>query len=172
MNFDFFRDLYKLELDGTRQLTASLALPTGIGTLIGSLLGGMATKFPWGNWASHVVFVALFIFACVALMIAVVYLARSFWGSKSQYIPRAAELHDWYNLLLKHYQDHGDDSSDPVASARQDFENGLMERLAAAATFNAEENDRLRRSIFMSRAFLLLALLLTALTAIPHSLMN
>ena len=155
-------------MDRQDKIVASLALPIGVLTALGSLLGilvrGYSNEFLLLNWFFYP-FVAG---AALAFTTALYFVIRAYFGQTYEYLPRLRELHDYETGLVAYYRETGQDEATAKASAAAEFEEYLAGKIIEAGSVNAFNNDE--KSAFRYRAnwAVVAVLLLTILSGVPY----
>jgi hypothetical protein len=165
---EFIRKQYDHEVDRQDRIVASLSLPVGVLTVLGSIMGivvrGYSNEFLLLNW----VFYPLVTSTAISFAVGMYFLIRAYFGQTYQYLPRLSELAEYEKGLVAYYQETGEDQSTAEESARRDFAGYLAGKVVQAASQNAFNNDE--KSAFRYRAnwAVVAVLLLMIMSGVPY----
>lgn len=156
---------YERELDRHDKIVASLTLPVGVLTGLGSGLAVLLKNFSSELiWPTRL-FLTLASIDAAAIVLAVYFLIRCYFGQKYGYLPRLVELQAHYDDLRKYHETYPNASGD----ADSDFEDYLRDKLIKADERNSFSNDDKSAFRYWANQCLTAVLVLTALTGIVYS---
>ena len=164
MKFELLKDRYDFELDRKDKLTAALALPVGVLTVLGGLTAAMAKSASTIDPILKPFFLACLLLDFVAFTACLWFLVRAYVAQIYTYLPVLADL--------KKFQDEVQEYSRAMAGgeteAQEDFDRELERRIIAAADANTKSNDRRSGWMHWSRVLLLVVLVFTYLAGLIY----
>lgn len=165
---EFYQDLYNRETDRKNAIENSLNGPIVVITGMMSALFFTATSVDYcGN-----VFVLLsyMLIACATatfIVLAIYYVVKAFnnftMGFDYRYLPYAREMEQHFEELLVH-------NGGNHRTANEDFNNYLKTTYCQCFDSNSYVNDRKSGYLYRSKQFMIIALMLLALTFIPFGI--
>jgi hypothetical protein len=163
MNKAFHYELYVHEWARRDQLAAALGIPLGLVMALGSGLAFLVTNYSLSNEPLCWAFLSFLSFATYGLLRAGYFLVRSYHGFTYSRHPYSGQLlAHWEDLKKCHENFH-----EPNGSASEEFENGLIQALAAATDINAKNNRIKSAYLYRAVSAIIFSLVFTLAAAVP-----
>ena len=163
MTLEFAQTLYFREIDRRFQLDAAPTVRVAALGLLGAIFSFYIGRYqPSGRFLPWL-FLICVAGALVSGALAVIWIVRSYAGFIWQYLPSAARL-------IAHYHDleiAANRAPAGTLDAKQVFETGLIEHLAAAAAHNARNNNIRSELLYYASSFIASAVAFTFLAGVP-----
>jgi hypothetical protein len=172
MDMEFLKEQYKSEIERKDTLTNSMAIPVGVLTVLGGLLGFLSRDFSYGPTNISLAFVAVLTISSLLFLISIVLLFCAYHGYSYSYLPTAEELKKYFDALSAYLrQAKSSSDSDDVVAQRitQRFNDMLERRYIDAITVNAGNNDRKSGYLHRANTCLIAALAAALVAVIPFT---
>lgn len=150
MKVEFLRQRYEFELDRKDKLTAALALPVGVLTVLGGVGTAMVKSFTFDDRTLNVFFLGSVGGGFLAFTLCLWFLARAYLAQTYQYLPLLAELKKFEDDMIEFSRV----MAGGVAEVEEDFNNEFQRRIIEAADANTLSNDLRSRWMHWSRIML------------------
>jgi hypothetical protein len=173
MNMEFFKEQYKAEIERKDTLTNSMAIPVGVLTVLGGLLGFLSREFSYEPTNISRIFVAMLIVSALLFLASIVLLFCAYSGYTYSYLPTAKELKkyfDDFSAYLKQAKSPTESDEALAQRAKQQFEDMLERRYIDAVTDNSGNNDKKSGYIHWANTCLISALAAALLAVIPFTI--
>jgi hypothetical protein len=150
MTLDFLKERYDFELDRKDKLTAALALPVGVLTVLGGLGTAMLNSFTFADQTLSAIFVVSLLGGFIAFTSCLVFLGRAYLAQTYAYLPLLGDL--------KKFEDEMAEFSRVMAGGdaevAEEFNDEFQRRIIAAADANTLSNDERSKWMHWSRIML------------------
>lgn len=163
-DFDFLRNRYDYELQRKEQLTAALALPVAVLSILGSATLAMVRSFSQMDRALTWGFGSLVTLDVVASFVCLVYLAFAYHQQKYEFLPLLTDIDGSRNEFLEFAKV----MAGGEAEVLEEFEKQMRGRMIKAADWNTVTNDRRSGYLHRARRALFAVLFLTTVTALVY----
>ena len=163
--FDFYKDNYLLELRRKHDLDASIAIPIGIVSIIGSVIFVLLKDLK--DFEKDAIFIWLVLSlgaAVISLVVTVVFLIKSYYNYEYIYVPTSFELKEYQDELISYHDGDTD-------KARIEFENYLVSEYAVNAHHNSINNDSKSAYLHNAKSFIIATLVSLLIGSIPYLFM-
>lgn len=164
MDFAFLKDRYDYELLRREQLTAALALPVGILSVLGGATVAMARSFSYLGVIVTPAFGVLLAATGISFFLCLLDLGRAYHRQKYLYLPLLSAIEQ----SREEFMEYGQTIAGGDAEVMADFEKELRRRVIEAADRNTRNNDDRSRLLYWARIELFVVLALTAAAGIPY----
>lgn len=161
--FNFYYNLYQIELQRKNELNNALTLPVGLVSVIVIALYQLLANFKYevNNFFVNALFISVISIATLFLIITIGYLISSYVKLKGNYdyyfIPYADELEEYYRELNKYYRKEINDK----------YETFIIKKLVICITHNMKLNELKTYYLWKAKLFLIYTLCITFVTLIP-----
>lgn len=168
---NIFKEMYETEIARRQEINGEVALPAGVLTVLGGVLATMLREYSWSGGAFQWVFGGSVALAALALLTAVVYLIRSYWGPglDTQYVAKPDDLFQHVEELRDYYRQYGDTEQSLEEAVASNLQASLEGQFADAGAYNAQQNDRRSELLYRAKGFMIICLLLTGAAALPYA---
>lgn len=164
MKLEFLKDRYDFELDRKDKLTAALALPVGVLTVLGGIGAAMERSFTYRDPTLKLLFVTFVGAGFISFTVCLFYLARAYLAQTYFYLPLLADLKTFEDDMVEFSQVVAVGQTD----LQEDFENEFRRRIIAAADANTLSNDRRSKWMHWSRIMLFVVVAFAYLAGIIY----
>lgn len=173
-NFDFFKEMYLLELENKERINARVSVPLSIIPLLvggGIFLLTEQKDIEGEFW--YTFFVVTFTIFFVSLITSIVYTIRAYYNYEYQYIPSLSDiakdsilLEDYVDRLIE-YEDNPITEEERVKRIEETIQNDICEKFIKATDRNIGLNEK--KLFFLRRVgiWLMISLISGALCIIP-----
>jgi hypothetical protein len=158
-----FEQLYKDELRNRERVLGNVAVPIGLLTVLGGLIGTMVRSYTTSSDTLGYLFGWLSFVAASLFVVAAYSLFRSIHGHVYKIIPPAAELKDYELKLIEWHIKYGDG----VEHGEADFQHQLEEMYIEAADINRNVNIRKSEYLFRANGAIAYCAFLAAAAFVP-----
>lgn len=166
--FNFYKELYFKENERRQEVNSALNIPLAVITALSSGTYFLITSFAYkADSFLSLVFVLLMVLTGITLLISIYFLIRAFSDFSKGYeylgIPYVNELYNWHQELEEYCKTYelGKDHTDEL------FETYLLKNLVKHTDHNMYVNDKKLGYIYLSKKFLIGALVLIFISLIP-----
>ncbi len=160
----FNKEHYFFEVNRRHQLTANLAIPIGILTILGGALLVVATAIKTPLGILDIAQLVLLASAAITMSIAIYFLVRSYFNYSYSYIATPKELKDYMDSLIVYYEQNGGNKKD----AESELEDYVNSEYAKHTHKNTENNDIKSHYIHRANGYLIASLVLVILAGLPY----
>ncbi len=164
MKIEFLKERYDFELDRKDKLTAALALPVGVLTVLGGIGATMLRSFSFTDRTLSAIFIASFVGAFVAFTSCLIFLARAYLAQTYVYLPLLADLKKFEDDMVE----FGRTMAGGEAEVEEDFNNEFRRRIIAAADANTLSNDERSKWMHWGRIMLFVIVGFTYVAGITY----
>lgn len=158
---EFYKELYFHEIDVREKLNSRIQIPLAI---ILSMIGGLSFMTPRLNIVVYDLFLigylVCFCLTCISLIIATLFLIRSFFGHEYSFLPTARDCEDYRILLGETYK--GYENADELVE--EHFEKFIVNEYVNSSTINTNCNDQRSLLLHFTNRFLIASILSIAVT--------
>lgn len=162
---DFFKDHYFAELARRDELNSSLSFPVGLVALLASASIAMLASLTW-PFSDYERTLAIFLsISFLCLVIATVFLIRSYWGYTYKHVPFSEDLLDYRENLKTYFEAVGHSAGRASEIATAEFYADIDRRYAQDCKVNALNNDSKSANIFRANSFIIAAIAALLLAA-------
>jgi hypothetical protein len=158
-----FEELYRVELAEHERLRSATAIPLGLLTIFGGIIGGMVPFLWWEAAPGAIALISLTCAATVTFLRALYHLIRSYHGHTYEAIPFALDCKSYRDDLRGWYAVQGGDA----ASADAEFRHYIEEQYAAAADHNGRVNAAKSAHLYKANAAVICCGLLVLAALVP-----
>jgi hypothetical protein len=173
MDRDFLKGQYEFEIERKDALTNAMAVPVGVLTVLGGLLGFLSRDFSYRPAYLSWIFVALLVIDALLFLVSVILLLCAYHGYAYSFLPTASELASYYEQLCTYLkQTKSQEEVDKVAEdrAKSQLDAMLIRRYTEAITVNSGNNDKKSAYLHRSNTFLIAALAAALIAVIPFTI--
>jgi uncharacterized protein with PQ loop repeat len=173
MDREFLKEQYKSEIERKDTLTSSMAIPVGVLTVLGGLLGLLSRDFSYEPTNISLAFVAVLAISALLFLISIVLLFCAYHGYTYSYLPTAKELKEYFDGLSVYLrQTKSSTESDDVVVDRvgKQFNDMLERRYIEAITVNSGNNDKKSGYLHWANTCLITALAAALVAVIPFTI--
>ncbi len=158
-----FEQLYKDELRNRERAIGNVAVPIGLLTVLGGLIGTMVRSYTASSDKLGYLFGGLSFIAAAFFVWAAFSVFRSIHGHVYKIMPSAAELKDFELKLMEWHVKYGDG----IEHAEADFRHQLEEMHIEAADINRDVNVRKSEYLFRANGAIAYCAFLAAAAFVP-----
>jgi len=173
MEIEFLKEQYKSEIERKDTLTNSMAIPVGVLTVLGGLLGFLSRDFSYEPTNISLAFVVVLAISALLFLVSIVLLFCAYHGYSYSYLPTAKELKEYFDNLSAYLrQTKSSTESDEVVAKRvtQRFDDMLERRYIEAITANSGNNDKKSGYLHWTNTCLITALAAALVAVIPFTI--
>jgi hypothetical protein len=164
---ELFRDLYHKEHERRRNLSADLALPLTMVSLVIGLLSYYVTNFPRGGVGFATVAFLVSVAFVTGFMISVVVMTVNVFHDKPyKYIARPAQIQAHYDALKDFCTDENQ-TLDEV-QLREEFSLFMVHQYRDAAEQNTADNDQKSERLSLLRSALIGTIICALVSLVPY----
>jgi hypothetical protein len=159
--------MYEAEVRQREALRSAIGTPVTLISIIATILAAMLARFNYvPEWVT-LVFWGLVILAVAPLLMAMVNLFRAYHGHKYQLVASAGSIRRTEMKLEEWYAAQVGPTHHTLEAISRDLDGQLTERYVEATDHNAAANKRRSEYLYRTNAWIVYAVVPTALAAIP-----
>jgi hypothetical protein len=165
---DLYQQHYFHENERRDQINNSIAIPLGIVSVVSSAFVVVAKEIdsPFDDSEKFQIF--FLIITSIAIVSAVFFLIKAYWGYGYGHVPRGNELRKYRDELKAYYVGTGKPEDDARVISEEEALDYMDSQYASNAEKNAENNDIKSFNLFRANGFIFSSIVILVISAVPY----
>lgn len=165
---DFYQQHYFHEADRKDQLNNAIAFPTGIVSVVGGAVAILAKELDYPYGTSENIQIILLVVTVFLIIVAIFFLAKSYWGYAYKHMPWPEEISKYRKELFDYYVSVGNQVAQSEVMAERDVASYIGAEYASNASMNAANNDKKSADLFRANGFMIASVVFVLFSAVPY----
>ena len=165
---ELYQQHYFHEAERRDQINNSIAIPLGIVSVVSGAFVVVAKEIDSPFDCSEKLQLFFLVVTGIAIVGAVFFLVKAYWGYGYGHVPRANELKKYRDDLKNYYVSIGKSEDDARVLSEEEALDYIDSEYASNAEKNAENNDKKSANLFKANGFTIASIVFLVLSAVPY----